>query len=680
MSARGAQPTPRPRLVGDPQYRVLFERSPQPMIVYERDSLRMVAANDAVADGYGYSRAELLEMTIADLLVPDDRVALANFIETGDLSGDEPGLVTGKVWHVLTKSGKVLEVDVTSDDLEFDGLRCRMLFCEDVTERNAAAADLAQAREQLSASEARYRLLFEQNPQPMIAFNRRTLGVVAVSNAMVKSYGYSREEFVTMSILDLALPEDVEALKRFFAQDPRGSRPAADASTVGYPRRRRAKDGTIIDVEITSDNVELDGQDCRIALYADVTERNRAAAELAVARDRAVEASNTKSAFLANVSHELRTPMNGVIGMNELLLDSGVNSVQRSYAEQVARSGEQMLAIINDILDISKLEGGHLDLDVTDFDLRETIEAACAGSGVQAAQKGLRFELDFARGVPRKVRGDGRRLQQLVLNLTSNAVKFTPDGSVSVRVSSRRRVDGPLISVDVTDTGIGIDSGQLQQLFEPFTQADVSTTRLYGGTGLGLAIVRELVELMGGRVTVESTLGEGTTFHFEVKLAPPAGGAGRPTRIEDLEPPSWPIQPLVLVAEDSPVNQIVAARALERLGCRVEVVADGEAALAALAHRDYHAVLMDCQMPRMDGYAATEALRLREDGSRRTPVIAMTAHAMAGDREHCIAAGMDDYIAKPMRRAELAAALRRWIPDNAPKPAAARDNRRRAAH
>jgi PAS domain S-box-containing protein len=675
VSERRTKPAPRLKPVADRQYRALFERSPQPLMVYERRSLRMVAVSDSAVESYGYSREELLAMTIVDLLPPEDREALVRFVAV-DLGGEEPGRVTDKPWRVQRKDGQIIDVEVTSDDLEFDGAKCRMTFYQDVTERNAASAELATTREQLHSSEERYRLLFEQNPQPMIAFNRRTLEIVAVSNAMVKIYGYSREEFASMSILDLALAEDVDALRSFFAQDPRGSRPAPDGSGAAYPRRRQAKDGTVIDVEITSDNVVLDGQDCRIAMYADVTERNRVVAELAIARDRAVEASNTKSAFLANMSHELRTPMNGVIGMNELLLDSGLGDEQRSYAQQVARSGEQMLAIINDILDISKLEAGHLDLDVTDFDLRETVAAACAGPRAQALAKGLRFEIHFSRTVLQTVRGDGRRLQQLVLNLTSNAVKFTPSGAVSVRVGSRRTGDGALIRIAVTDSGIGIDQTHLQQLFEPFTQADVSTTRLYGGTGLGLAIVRELAELMGGSVTAESTPGKGTTFSLQLRLALPASEAPAAAPVEAVEAPSWSSPPLVLVAEDSPVNQIVAARAIERLGCRVDVVADGEAALAALASREYDAVLMDCQMPRMDGYAATECLRLRERDSRHTPVIAMTAHAMAGDRERCIAAGMDDYIAKPMRRLELAAALRQWIPA---RPTAGRGSRARAA-
>jgi len=526
---------------------------------------------------------------------------------------------------------------------------------------------LRLAQERLASSEQRYRLLFERNPLPMVAYDRETLQIVAVSDAMVRSYGYSHDECLSMTIPQLLPPEDVPSLYAFLATNPNGSRPEF-AAHANYPRRHVHKDGTIINVEVTSDNVNLDGRECRIAFFQDVTERNRAATELAIARDQAVEASNMKSAFLANVSHEIRTPMNGVLGMTELLLDMGLTEPQRECAEQVTRSGEQMLSLINDILDISKIETGHLDLELADFDLDETVKETCSVAGALARSKGLRLDLEIDAGVPPCVRGDGRRLGQILLNLVSNAVKFTATGAITVRVNARPG-PGPqastAIRVEVVDSGIGIDPASLARMFEPFTQADVSTTRQYGGTGLGLAIARELVELMGGTIGAESEPGRGSTFWFEVVLAAAETSATLPAPAPEANvggAPVWLNSPLVLVAEDSQINQIVAARSLERCGCRVEVVGDGREALKALEARRYDAVLMDCQMPDMDGYQATAELRRREAGARRTPVIAMTAHAMDGDRKRCIDAGMDDYISKPMRHTALVAALMRWIP------------------
>jgi CheY-like chemotaxis protein len=324
-----------------------------------------------------------------------------------------------------------------------------------------------------------------------------------------------------------------------------------------------------------------------------------------------------------------------------------------------------MLAIINDILDISKIETGNFALDMTDFELTETIKEASSAAGAMARAKGLRLDVRIGADVPRVVRGDGRRLHQVIANLMANAVKFTSSGTISVDVGATAAPNGAtLIRVAVADTGIGIDPERLHLMFEPFTQADVSTTRLYGGTGLGLAIVREIVELMGGTITADSTPGRGSTFRFSVELAAPAATdlAAPRSGAERQGAPAWSRPPLVLVAEDSQINQIVATRVLERCGCAVKVVEDGAAALEALAAQRFDAVLMDCQMPLMDGYDATREFRRREQGATRTPVIAMTAHAMTGDRERCLQAGMDDYISKPVRHADLADVLMRWIP------------------
>ena len=399
------------------------------------------------------------------------------------------------------------------------------------------------------------------------------------------------------------------------------------------------------------------------------------ASEVTEAYERVVEASNLKSAFLANISHEIRTPMNGVIGMTELLLGSELSDDQRGCAEQLARSGELMMAVLGDVLDISKLEAGLVEVENVDFDLHATIEHACTLPRFQAREKRLRFELRIDDGVPRAVHGDGLRLTQILLNLLTNAVKFTEAGSITLHLSA---TPGPeraaLIRIALTDSGIGIDPAHIEHVFEPFRQADVSTTRLYGGCGLGLAITRELVELMGGTIRAESQPGSGSTFTIELELATveTADSHAPTTERAPARPPAWQGSPLVLVVEDSPVNQIVAVRALERCGCRTELASDGHEALEALARNHYDAVLMDCQMPGIDGYVATAELRRRETGGRHTPVIAMTAHAMDGDRERCLRAGMDDYISKPMKQALLAETLKRWLPQPLPGDSALR--------
>jgi PAS domain S-box-containing protein len=533
----------------------------------------------------------------------------------------------------------------------------------DVTPEVESKRALEESRERLRASEHQYRMLFDHNPEPMMAYDRETYEIVAVSSATVDTYGYTRDELLSMNMADITAPVDLPKLRARIASGARKRRSGFSGARLWH---HVYKDGRIVQVGITSDDVVIDGRESRLLLCLDVTQRNRDRAELEVARDMAVEASRLKSAFLANMSHEIRTPMNGVIGMSQLLLDTELNDEQRAYAEQLGRSGEEMLVIISDILDIARIEAGRLEIDAIEFSPREMVERVCAVAALQADAKGVGLEVEIEAETPQAAIGDRGRLHQVLLNLVANAIKFTAKGKVTIHVLViARERSSPAIRFEVTDTGIGIDPDSLGKMFEPFTQADVSTTRTYGGTGLGLAIAREIVSLMGGTIGAESTPGHGSTFWFEVALpfadgAPHATGEDRETTLADEL--MWPEPPLLLVVDDNHVNQLVAVRLLERLGCRVDTADDGRQALDAIAETSYAAVLMDCQMPEMDGYAATEELRRAEAGGEHVPVIAMTADAMAGAAERCIAAGMDDYVTKPIRRERLVEVLREWIP------------------
>ena len=397
-------------------------------------------------------------------------------------------------------------------------------------------------------------------------------------------------------------------------------------------------------------------------------------------RDDAVEASNAKSVFVATISHELRTPLSGVIGTTELLLETQLDLEQQEYAEIVRSSSEGLLLVINDILDYSKIEAGKLELDPTGFAPSELIAECCALLLPLAGGKGIELTVETDPSFPGWAYGDAARLRQVLINLLSNAVKFTAKGHVTVHAAaSPTSDDKSLLRIEVTDSGIGIDEATLARLFQPFTQGDNSTARKYGGTGLGLTISARLIELMGGTLAASSTPGEGSTFWFEVTL-PIASQADQSVEkpvafsalgVRDAAGNLTDAAPLVLVAEDNPVNQMLAARLLDKCGYRSEVVADGNQALKAVENTRYAAILMDCQMPEMDGYTATRVIRDREDGGRRVPIIATTAHSMSGDRAACIAAGMDNYISKPIRAIELREILEQAIGSSAAAGAAA---------
>jgi signal transduction histidine kinase/CheY-like chemotaxis protein/ligand-binding sensor domain-containing protein len=382
--------------------------------------------------------------------------------------------------------------------------------------------------------------------------------------------------------------------------------------------------------------------------------------EVRLRTEAAEQASRAKSEFLANMSHEIRTPMGAIIGLAQLLRKTDALEEAKGYAELVSSSAEGLLGVIDEILDFSKIEAGKLTLERVDFSLREVLGGIAELLAPRAEAKGLELTLAVGDRVPDRLKGDPVRLRQVLLNLVGNAVKFTPRGRVDVEVEPER-CDGEEVGVRfrVRDTGIGIAPEARQRLFEPFTQADSSTSRRFGGTGLGLAICRRLVDLMGGEIRVASRSGEGSTFEFTACFT--AGDPAAEPAPAPAAPPREKRRARILVAEDNPVNQLVVLRHLAHLGYRAEAVGNGHEVLRALAEERYDLVLMDCQMPELDGYEATRRLRLREVDGERLPVIAVTAHAFKGDRERCLESGMDDYVAKPFKVEELAAILARWL-------------------
>ncbi len=359
--------------------------------------------------------------------------------------------------------------------------------------------------------------------------------------------------------------------------------------------------------------------------------------------ERAEQCARAKSEFLANMSHELRTPLGGVLGMLDIVLDRELPEEQREHLNTARKCGLSLLAVVNETLDLSKIGAGRMKLEMISFDPREVADSCREVLALAAMEKGLELTCEVAPAVPNRLLGDPFRLRQIVMNLLGNAVKYTDQGSV------RLRVDGSL-RLDVIDTGIGIPEDKLASIFDEFVQADSSITRRYGGTGLGLAIAKKLAELHGGRIWVESEVGRGSAFHVELPMeaaAPSDAGQEMPLRI--------------LVVEDNPVNQQVVAGLLGKRGYRASAVNNGREALAALESATFDLIFMDVQMPELDGLEATRLIR-RDKRWLALPIVGLTAHAMAGDRERCLEAGMNDYLAKPVRLHTLLGIVRKYSP------------------
>jgi signal transduction histidine kinase/CheY-like chemotaxis protein len=387
------------------------------------------------------------------------------------------------------------------------------------------------------------------------------------------------------------------------------------------------------------------------------------AVELESSREAAEAGSRAKSQFLAKMSHEIRTPMNAIIGFADLALRSASDARRLEHLQHIDSAARSLLHIINDILDLSKIEAGKLVLEARDFDLRGLLQRVCGLFQVQATARNLQLVLDLAPGVPAFVRGDPQRLEQVLMNLFGNALKFTEQGRVELAVRSEPSdVAGNIVAFAVSDSGIGISAEQQARLFTPFVQADDSTTRKYGGTGLGLAISRQLVELMGGKLTLESRPGQGSVFRFALPLA--AAQAAPASAPEARQPVRTAAArhidgARILLAEDNALNRRLVAEILGDTGAILDIAEDGAAAVAAVQEKTYDLVLMDMQMPEMDGLEATRSIRALR-GFAGLPIIAMTANAMEQDREACLAAGMNDFLAKPIDAEQTLRVLAKW--------------------
>jgi PAS domain S-box-containing protein len=620
------------------KYRLLIENANEVIAVAQDGFLKFF--NDRAVELSGYSREELASKPFVEIIYPEDRdLVLANYFER------LRGIDVPKVYEfrAVDKSGQIKWVQISSVFITWAGQPASLIFISDVTDRRRA--------------EEAYHTLVEQSLQGLVILQEGR--IVFANRALAQMLGTSPQELLSLSkreVHALVHPDDRTTVWGRYRDRLKGER-----WPEHYEFRAVRKNGAVIWLEVYTKLIEYQGTPAIQATFIDITDRKVVEEALRQAKVAAETATRTKSEFLASMSHEIRTPLNAVVGVTGLLLETELSQEQEEYVETIRNSGDAVLSIMNDILDLSKIEGGRMELENQPAELQSCIKASMAIVASFAHEKGLRLSQKIDSDVPEMILGDGMKLKQVLVNLLSNSVKFTDKGEVEVSISGQK-LEGDLYRIHfaIKDTGIGIPAEKMSSLFQPFSQVDPSIARRYGGTGLGLAISKRLVELMGGEIWAESLPGRGSTFHFTIlseatAVKPISALSSRPGLASKSSPRSLSI----LLAEDNIMSKKITLQILKKIGYAPDVASNGLEVLAALERRPYDVILMDVQMPKMDGIET--AKKIRERWPNGPKIIAITAHALQVDREKCLAAGMDDFISKPVKLEKLQVLLASYV-------------------
>ena len=564
----------------------------------------------------------------------DNRVSFGTLIQKAKSVDSE-----ANTWTFNNKNGVPLVVELTVSQLESEGKEITgyLAVGKDITTRNAAL-------NQLEISERRHRAFFE-NSQSLMCTHDLKGNFLSINPSGVEMMGYTFGEVLIRSLYDIVVPQYRDDIDTYLQAITHNGSLKGLMQILDKEGEKR----TWMYNNVLSEFA--DGRKYVIGNAVDLTSRIRMETELLKAKENAEQNARAKDIFLANMSHEIRTPMNAIMGFANLLSYTTLTEEQKEYAQNICTASENLLGIINDILDLSKIESGHLTIEEIPFSLNDLIKNVKAVQQQKASEKGLRLDVVMDDRVPDYMLGDPTRLNQILLNLVSNALKFTEQGSVRILIEPQEESETEhKIRFSVSDTGIGIPEDKLATIFERFTQADTDTTRKYGGTGLGLSISKLLTELQNGTLSVESCLNEGSTFTLTLPFRKAPEQVAFRTQIKPVQPVSTTRLKILLV-EDNILNQRLATRVLENLGFEPDLAENGRIAIEKVARNAYDVILMDLQMPEMDGYQATQYIR--NELNSKVPIIAMTAHSLVGERDKCIRIGMDDYLPKPFIPADL---------------------------